>query len=411
MGLIAGGQEDGAVTLWDPLKLETNFSDISQVKMGKGCVSVAEVHPGQSTNCVQFSPFKKNLLATGGEEVLILDIGQNIKKPAQFKPGVPNHHQGSKVTSISWNCTVPHILASASSNGKIVVWDMKSSKAIFNFTESGVQQQDNYFDQQEPAAGVDRQIKLIWNPRVATEFLVASDNDQQPEINLWDLRNPDYPVATFSDVHYNGITSASWSSIHPDLIVSSSYDARTVITNRTTGQQVLEFPTQDTYASLDWAPNSDDKISAMTTQGDVSILSLTPEGRFQNPDREFRAPIVPIVAQNSQQPRPRVGMSWGFGNKLATFNNTQIKTYHQSVNFDIANKASQFSKAQEAQPLDQLISQKIASSESETDKAEYQIMLSLATGDNDLLFKHLGIDKKKLRFEIERTTGKKAPKI
>lgn len=34
-------------------------------------------------------------------------------------------------------------------------------------------------------------------------------------------------------------------------------------------------------------------------------------------------------------------------------------------------------------------------------------MLALASNDNDLLFKHLGIDKKKLQFEVERTTGKK----
>jgi protein transport protein SEC31 len=135
MGLIAGGQEDGAVTIWEPTKIDQEHND--QLKMGRGCVSVAEVHRGQKTNCVAFSPFKKNLLATGGEEVLILDIAQNIKKPMQFKPGVPNHHQGSYVTSISWNCTVPHILASASANGKICVWDMKSSKAIFNFTEGG----------------------------------------------------------------------------------------------------------------------------------------------------------------------------------------------------------------------------------------------------------------------------------
>jgi len=245
MGLIAGGQEDGAVTLWDPSKFEMQNMDPNLVKMGKGCVSVAEVHPGRSTNCVAFSPFKKNLLATGGEEVLILDIGQNIKKPSQFKPGMPNHHAGSKVTSISWNRTVPHILASASTNGKIVVWDMKSSKAIFNFTESGATQEENYFNYQDPAQIIsEKKTTLIWNPKVPTEFLVSTDDDQKPEINIWDLRNPDYPVATFADVHYNGILCASWSDYHPELLVSSSYDNRTVITNRHTQEQVLEFPVQ-----------------------------------------------------------------------------------------------------------------------------------------------------------------------
>jgi|LauGreDrversion4_2_1035121.scaffolds.fasta_scaffold104971_2 hypothetical protein len=43
---------------------------------------------------------------------------------------------------------VPHILASASENGKIVVWDLKVNKSIFTFTEPSqeVQQQEDYFD-------------------------------------------------------------------------------------------------------------------------------------------------------------------------------------------------------------------------------------------------------------------------
>ena len=46
-----------------------------------------------------------------------------------------------------------HILASASENGKIVVWDLKTNKPIFTFTEpssqtvgSGAGGADDYFD-------------------------------------------------------------------------------------------------------------------------------------------------------------------------------------------------------------------------------------------------------------------------
>lgn len=60
---------------------------------------------------------------------------------------MPNYHEGSRITSISWNRVVPHILASASENGKIVVWDLKVNKSIFNFTEpsSSLAQPDDYF--------------------------------------------------------------------------------------------------------------------------------------------------------------------------------------------------------------------------------------------------------------------------
>jgi protein transport protein SEC31 len=70
-----------------------------------------------------------------------------MKAPNVFKPGVPNYHEGSRITSISWNRIVPHILASASENGKIVVWDLKVNKSIFNFTEpcTGSNSMDDYF--------------------------------------------------------------------------------------------------------------------------------------------------------------------------------------------------------------------------------------------------------------------------
>ena len=70
-----------------------------------------------------------------------------------FTPGVPNYHEGSRITSISWNRIVQHILASASEDGKIVVWDLKFNKSVFNFTEptSGSAGIDDYFGGQETA--------------------------------------------------------------------------------------------------------------------------------------------------------------------------------------------------------------------------------------------------------------------
>ena len=130
LGLIAGGMADGAITLWNVDKILA-ISEQSQL-MGKGCISAMPIHAGAPVRSLEFNPNMKNLLASGGSEVLIQDIGGNLKKPA-MKPGQPNLHNGSAITSISWNRVVSHILASASENGKIVVWDLRQSKSIFEF--------------------------------------------------------------------------------------------------------------------------------------------------------------------------------------------------------------------------------------------------------------------------------------
>lgn len=77
---------------------------------------------------------------------------------------------------------------------------------------------------------------MVWNPEIPTQFLMASDDDQNPAFYIWDLRNPDFPVATFSDIHYNGILSASWCLSDSNLVVSSSKDYRTVVVNFKTGE-------------------------------------------------------------------------------------------------------------------------------------------------------------------------------
>ena len=305
MGIIAGGMEDGAITLWDPTKILDGQSTMENLKMGKGCVSATQIHSGVSVGSIEFNPHKKNLLASGGAEVLIQDISANIKAPSVFKPGVPNYHEGSRITSISWNRIVPHILASASENGKIVVWDLKVNKSIFNFTEpSSSGGMDDYFGGAETKQTLpSRETQMMWNPEIPTQFVVANDDDKNPTINIWDLRSPDYPVATFNDIHYSGILSFSWCHTDPSLVVSSGKDNRTVITNFKTGEQVMEFPTQEQYTNLKWSNHLNGKISAMDKDGCSSILSFEPEGLFTNPGRPYATPNISASTNEPYMPK------------------------------------------------------------------------------------------------------------
>ncbi len=71
---------------------DNNNSGDQLPKIGKGCVSAQNIHNQVPVNTIEFNPHKKNLLASGGAEVLIQDISSSLKSPNVFKPGVPNHH-------------------------------------------------------------------------------------------------------------------------------------------------------------------------------------------------------------------------------------------------------------------------------------------------------------------------------
>ena len=53
--------------------------------------------------CGQWNSVKNNFLAFGAYEVLILDISKDPSDPQLIKLGKKNPHDGSYVTSVSWN--------------------------------------------------------------------------------------------------------------------------------------------------------------------------------------------------------------------------------------------------------------------------------------------------------------------
>lgn len=188
---------------------------------------------------------------------------------------------------------------------------------------------------------------MVWNPEIPTQFMVGNDDDQNPSLNIWDLRNPDYPVATYSDLHYNGILSASWSLSDPNMLISSAKDYRTIILNSKTGQRILEFPTQSAYKKVIWSTPLKGKIAAMDSEGNTQIMSLEPEGLFTAPNRPFSTP----VSESNQTPyapkylQPRCGARFGFGNKLVTFgssNGPLIKVFHKSTQPDLVQRILNF---------------------------------------------------------------------
>ena len=171
---------------------------------------------------------------------------------------------------------------------------------------------------------------MMWNPDLATQFVVANDDDQNPSFNVWDLRKTDYPVATFQNIHYSGITSISWCLADSNLVVSTGRDQRTVVTNFKTREMVLEFPnTESTYDSIIWSQHLNGKIAALDKDGNTDILSFQPassqpigETYQEQQPKEFAQPIESQQTNARYTPKwllPKCGARFGFGGKLVTF--------------------------------------------------------------------------------------------
>ncbi|KAF7836110.1 protein transport protein SEC31-like protein B-like [Senna tora] len=295
LGLVAGGLVDGNIDLWNPLTL------ISSEAKESSLVGHLVRHKGPVRG-LEFNTISPNLLASGAEdgEICIWDLA-NPSEPSHFPPlrGSGSASQG-EISFLSWNSKVQHILASTSYNGTTVVWDLRKQKPVISFTDSARR----------------RCSVLQWNPDFATELVVASDEDGSPSLRLWDMRNIMTPVKEFVG-HSRGVIAMSWCPIDSCYLLSCAKDSRTICWNTSSGEIVCELPAGTNWNfDVHWYPKIPGVISASSFDGKIGFYNVEGCSRYGVQENDFGA--VSLRAPKWYK-RP-VGVSFGFGGKLVSFN-------------------------------------------------------------------------------------------
>ncbi|GAA5841077.1 hypothetical protein JCM5353_001374 [Sporobolomyces roseus] len=284
LGVIAGGMENGQVALWDP-SIALHHSEHDPL------ITKFESHSGPVRG-LDFSSAQSNLLASGATngELFIYDLSSPNTKP--FSPG-PRSRSLDTITSLSWNPSVVHILASGSNSGYTVVWDLKSKREITALSYAGAgptglgaagfgafgggQSGGMFGGSQGGASGVGGLggvSSVKWHPENPTKLVTASDDDHSPVILLWDLRNWKEPERVLKG-HDKGILSVAWCKDDSDLIISSGKDGRTIAWGASTGEIVAEVSPSTNWAfDTAFCPRNPSIISTASLDGTVSLHSL-----------------------------------------------------------------------------------------------------------------------------------------
>ncbi|URE34598.1 transport protein [Musa troglodytarum] len=300
LGLVAGGLSDGSIGIWNPLKIisSEDLNDSSVAKLAK--------HVGPVRG-LEFSTLSPNLLASGADEgeLCIWDLAKpsepkifpslrvsfpafdrSLKSPSSY-PSVGSGAQ-TEVSFVSWNPMVQHILSSTSYNGMTVIWDLR---------------------QQKP-------LTKQWNPDVSTELIVASDDDSSPSLRVWDLMNTMLPVREFVG-HTKGVIAMSWCPYDCSFLLTCAKDNRTICWDTTTGEMVCELPASTNWNfDIHWYPKSPGVISASSFDVKVGIYNIEACSKHAAVEGEF---VTPVRLRAPKWLRRPVGVSFGFGGKLISF--------------------------------------------------------------------------------------------
>uniref|UniRef100_A0A0A9XWG9 Protein transport protein Sec31A n=1 Tax=Lygus hesperus TaxID=30085 RepID=A0A0A9XWG9_LYGHE len=318
-GVIVGGCDNGVLEIFNADKLFANE---------EGRVASPERHTGP-VRALDFNPYQKNLLATGASssEIYIWDMN-NTSTP--MTPGATSQ-PFEDVAWLAWNRQVQHILASTFPT-RSVVWDLRKSEPIIKLTDTTTRV---------------RWKVVAWHPEVATQLCLASEEDSNPVIQLWDLRFATAPVKSFHG-HNRGVLSLAWCTQDPDLLISSGKDNKIFCWNPNTtnpeGEIVCEIPnSQQWIFDVSWCPRNPSLIVSSSCDGHTSIYSLTGSpgvasvsnkiadsfpGMDNYDEQQVQAPQPTVDLKKAPKwLRRPVGAKFGFGGRMSTFGPDGVKLF------------------------------------------------------------------------------------
>eukprot|EP00798_Chlamydomonas_sp_ICE-L_P017882 gene17882-24273_t len=254
LGLIAGGLADGSLLLWDAGII---LDKTAKAKGQNPLLAKMQKHTG-GVKGLEFNTQSPHLLASGAGdgEICIWDVVKP-STPSLYpalKGGAGQGVAGNEISYISWNRKVAHILASCSANGSTVVWDLKRQKPVISFRDPNSQR---------------RASVLQWNPEVATQLVVASDDDRSPTLQMWDLRNSVSPIQEF------GVLGMAWSPHDTSMLLSSGKDSRTICWNVHTTEILCELPPNKNWNfDVQWSPTMPGVFSTASFDGHVGVHNI-----------------------------------------------------------------------------------------------------------------------------------------
>ena len=220
-GLIVGGMADGVVNVWDAATLVGGAPD-------GGAVAMIERHSA-AVRAVQFNPHPAAQHLIGAAsidgDISIINL-ESPGAPTVASPMAGGQRLEAEISSLAWNTSVSHILATATLAGVVVVWDLKENKPWCQLRDP------------HRAAIAD----VAWAPNDGLYLVTACDDDSRPVLRLWDLRSSTTtPLAEFAG-HTKGILSVDWCPHDPNLLLSCGKDGRTFVWDILQGRAIAEVP-------------------------------------------------------------------------------------------------------------------------------------------------------------------------
>ncbi|KAF8821509.1 WD domain, G-beta repeat-containing protein [Cardiosporidium cionae] len=393
-GIIAGGMDNGIVSLWNPQKL------LHKQKESDGLIQRLKINSERVT-CIEFNSLRPHLFAAGGSDgtVSVVDAADIPEIPTIYEPSSVQFHftvfsmsvcvfyqadleKKGEISCLGWNRVVSHILATTSIGGSTVILDLKQKKAATSF--------------RDPANRL-RPSSLSWLPSNATQIVVSYDDDRNPSLQLWDLRNASFPVKDITG-HTKGILSVAFNTMDHHLMLSCGKDNRSIcwiLSNSMDQPEIFgEVHNKNTQFDIKWSPFQPGLYAAASMDEEISIFNI-----------QLNQTTVSYIPKWMER---TAGVHCGFGGKVVSFDSKIDKSVNCHVvatDEEFVMKADHFEQLLTDGNFDEFCYQKIIEAQNEHERLTWSIVRSLFHPDRDTMIRELGFDSPSILSTVEAFLG------
>jgi len=395
-GLLTGAHGNGQLTLWDAAALQRG-------EPASTALRVTAANHTRPLTAIDANPMLKNLLATAAaEELIVWDLAQLDQTPVTHHPTAQHPNFRFPVSDLAWNRCVPRIMATTSTAGSTVIWDMRSQKPVKTLPPDGV-----------PL----RCRALAWSPNQATMLATSSEDDSRPVIQLWDLRRAVSPVIDNMSGHRAGIRSLSWCADDANLLLSSGMDQRTLLWNVNSGCVLDEVDSGAWNFDVSWAIGCRSMFSCCQ-QGKVvlhTVHDYNPESRSQpaaaNAAAAEQDPFAPAALPLPNRPplgpapawlgRP-AGVCFGFGGRLVSFSQQNVQVHRLQTDQSLVAQARSLDAAIDSGEFEQFCEKKAADAHDTNEQNTWRFLRAqFASNPRQSFLCELGFGNEQIQAEID----------
>ncbi|ELT99584.1 hypothetical protein CAPTEDRAFT_201741 [Capitella teleta] len=302
-------------------------------------------------NCLALNRDCSQVVVAGRNVFKIFSIeDQEFQEKVNLRVG-RNINLNYSASDVAWNPIQDHLLASAATNGAVVVWDLNRvsrskqehvfnnvhkrfvNKVVFHVHESDMLlsgSQDGYMklfdlrkaDVSSSFHGRDGVKDIQYNPSHYFTFAAALENGN---IQIWDMRNTSRWERQFT-AHNGPVFSLDWHTDEKMWIATAGRDRMIKQQNRVRNTHTVQ--TIASVAKIKWRPQRKFHISSCSLLLDFSVNVW-----------DIRRPYVPFASFNEHKDCV-TGISWKQNNPHVFFSSSKDSTLYQHMFRDATRPAN-----------------------------------------------------------------------